>query len=52
MIAQPWEAGSNDDTLDNGTIEIRENDVEIIYTDPGGQTWTVLYEITAEQIAP
>jgi hypothetical protein len=34
--------------VDNGTIEIREKDVEIKYVDDQGQHWTVLYDIVSE----
>jgi hypothetical protein len=32
----------------NGTIEIRETEVEIQFVDDEGQSWIVLYDITGE----
>jgi len=32
----------------NGTMEIREDEVEIVYQDEAGETWTVLYDIVEE----
>jgi hypothetical protein len=34
--------------VDNGTVEIRKDEVEIKYVDDQGQHWTVLYDIVAE----
>jgi len=38
--------------LDNGTVEIRENDVEIKYMDNEGRDWTVRYNILDEVVLP
>ena len=40
--------GYDANTLENGTIEIREDEVEIRYLDDEGRSWTVLYDIVGE----
>lgn len=38
----------DDDTIDNGTITIT-SDVEIVYQNDAGETWTVVYDIFHEE---